>query len=248
MAGGRPPVRAAQRRCRPRVAARPGRLRRPRVALDRRPFAGRRRPCPGGVRSCCRGGCPGPRPRPRRRPRHHLGQDRAAYTRRTGPGRDPRAADRPARALGALHRRAGRCHGGFGVGQRGGDRHHGRPERGSGRGALARTTPARRLLPAPRAPRRSSWPVTSATGAWLMPSTSGRSRRSAPHRGLAPTTTPAGPGAMATTKLYERSATGLSACCTVASSTTPATTRPLPGASAKRNFHRRLDKLQPWDV
>ena len=61
-----PPSGPLERRGRPRGAARPGRLRRPQVTVDERPFAGGRRARSGGVWTDGRGGRPGPRPRPRR--------------------------------------------------------------------------------------------------------------------------------------------------------------------------------------
>ncbi len=102
-----------------------------------------------------------------------------------------------------------------------------------------RITPARRPSPGRRAPNEPCSLATSATNAWLMPSTSGPSRRSPPHRGPASTTTSEGRPVTATTKPCVPSATGSSASSTDASLTTSLTTRRSPGATERRAISRK---------
>jgi hypothetical protein len=79
--------------------------------------------------------------------------------------------------------------------------------------------------------------------------TCGPSPRSAPQPGPGPTTTPAGQPATATTRPCGAWATASSASCMAASTTTSSTTRPSPGATARRTTSPRpLDRFEPWDV
>ena len=99
--------------------------------------------------------------------------------------------------------------------------------------SLAKTMPARRPSPGPRAPRRQSSPATSAIAAWPTPSTCGLLPHSAPLPGArALLRRHGGRPVTDITRLYGPSGTASSASSTAVSRTTSPTTNRSPGGIA----------------